>query len=181
MISRIYGSPQYENTPSISFQSSRRPVEPRKRFASLQLRELWSHTSDVAVKTVKSYFVLQGVSKSLELWNNSHSAYKDLIKRGELTWAGQKARYSGKQRLEAVQDLDVQSVKGLFLFCTLLKVLRQGITSFVSLALTIVNLKVVTRKFLGLADLSGAQTLYVHKPVEVVVVGEYKHLMPGHF
>ena len=35
----------------------------------------------------------------------------------------------------------------------------------------------VIREFLGPADLFGAQTLCVYKPAEVVVVGEYKHLM----
>ena len=33
------------------------------------------------------------------------------------------------------------------------------------------------KKFLSPADLSGAQTLCVHKPAEVVVVDEYKHLI----
>ena len=35
----------------------------------------------------------------------------------------------------------------------------------------------VTREFLSPADLSGAQTLCVYKPAEVVVVGEYENLM----
>ena len=76
-----------------------------------------------------------------------------------------------------VQDFDILGIEGFFLFCTSLKVLRQGISSSVSLALTIVDLEVVAREFLGPADLSGAQTLRFHEPAEVVVVGEYKHLM----
>ena len=35
----------------------------------------------------------------------------------------------------------------------------------------------VMKEFLSLADLFGAQTLYVHKPAEFVIVGEYKDLM----
>ena len=76
-----------------------------------------------------------------------------------------------------VQDFDVLGAEGLFFLCTLLKVSRQGISSSVSLALIIVDLEVVAREFLGPADLFGAQTLCLHEPTEVVVVGEYKHLM----
>ena len=76
-----------------------------------------------------------------------------------------------------MQNLDVFRSEGLFLLSTLLKVSRQGIGSSVSLALTIVDSEVVTRELLGPADLSGAQTLRVYEPAEVVVVGEYKHLM----
>ena len=80
-----------------------------------------------------------------------------------------------------MQDFDILGAKDFFLLCTLLRVSRQGISSPVSLALTIVDLEVVAREFLGLADLSGAQTLRLHEPVEVVVVSEYKHLMLGPF
>ena len=65
----------------------------------------------------------------------------------------------------------------LFLFCTSLRVLRQGISSSISLSLMIVDLEVVTREFLSLANLSGAQTLCVYELVEIVVVGNYKYLM----
>ena len=41
----------------------------------------------------------------------------------------------------------------------------------------IINPEVVTREFLNSADLPGAQTLYIYEPAEVVVVGEYEHLM----
>ena len=91
--------------------------------------------------------------------------------------AHQKARYSGQQGLQTVQDFDVLGAEGLFLFCTLLRVPRQGISSSISLALIIVDLQVVAREFLGPADLSRAQTLYLHELMEVVVVGEYEHLM----
>ena len=36
-------------------------------------------------------------------------------------------------------------------------------------------------EFLGLADFSGARTLFVHELAEIVVVNEYKHLMLGSF
>ena len=76
-----------------------------------------------------------------------------------------------------VQDLDVLCSEGFFLRSTLLRLSRQGIGSSVSLALTIIDLKVVGGEFLGPADLSGAQTLHFHKPTEVVVVGEYEQLV----
>ena len=80
-----------------------------------------------------------------------------------------------------MQDFDVFGAEGFFLFCTPLRVSRQGIRSSVSLALTIVDLEVVTRELLGPADLSGAQTLCVHKPAEVVLVGKYKNFMSRAF
>ena len=41
----------------------------------------------------------------------------------------------------------------------------------------IVDLEVVTKKFLGPIDLFEAQTLCVYELAEVVVVSKYKHLM----
>ena len=76
-----------------------------------------------------------------------------------------------------MQDFDVFGAEDVFFLKTLLGVLKQGISSSVSFALTIVDLEVVAREFLGPADLSGAQTLRLHEPAEVVVVGEYEHLM----
>ena len=69
-----------------------------------------------------------------------------------------------------MEDLDVLDAEGVFLFCTLLGVLRQGISNFVSLALTIIDSEVVTREFLGPTDLPEAQTLCVHESTKVVVV-----------
>ena len=101
-----------------------------------------------------------------------------LVEKGELTWmACQNARYSGQQELQVVQDIDVLGAKGHFLFCTLLRVSRQGISSSISLGLTIVDLEVVAREFLGPTDLFWAQTLRLHESTEVVMVGEYEHLM----
>ena len=74
-------------------------------------------------------------------------------------------------------DFDILGAEGLFLLYTSLKVSRQDINSSVSLILKIINSEVVTREFLGPADLSGAQTLRVHELAEVVVIGQYKYLM----
>ena len=76
-----------------------------------------------------------------------------------------------------MQDFDVLCSEGLFLFDTSLRVSSQGISSSVSLALKIVDSEVVTKELLGPADLSGAQTLRVHEPAEVVVVGKHENFM----
>ena len=76
-----------------------------------------------------------------------------------------------------MEDFDVLGLKSLFLFYTLLRVLRQGIGSFMSLAQIIIDLELITREFLSPMDLLRAQTLSVYEFTEVVVVGKYKHLM----
>ena len=45
----------------------------------------------------------------------------------------------------------------------------------------IIDLKVVTREFLSLANLSGAQTLHIHELAEVVMIGEYKDFVIAAF
>ena len=76
-----------------------------------------------------------------------------------------------------MQDLDVLDVEGFFLFCISLGVSKQGISSSVSFALTIVDSEVVARKLLDPADLFRAQAFCLYKSTEIVLVGEYKHLM----
>ena len=74
-------------------------------------------------------------------------------------------------------DFNVLGAEGSFLLSTPLRIKRQRIGSFVCVTLAVIDLKVVTREFLGLADLSGAQTVCVHKPAEVVMVSIYKNFM----
>ena len=76
-----------------------------------------------------------------------------------------------------VQNLDVFRSEGVFLLSTPLRVLRQGIGSSVSFALTIIDLEVVTREFLSPAGLSGAHTLRIHESSEFVMVGKHKDFM----
>ena len=68
-----------------------------------------------------------------------------------------------------MQDLDVFGAEGVFFLRIPLRVLWQSIGSFVYLALAVVDSEVVLRKFLSPADLSGAQTLYIHELKKVVV------------
>ena len=76
-----------------------------------------------------------------------------------------------------MENFDVLGSESFFFLCTLLRVLKQGINSSISFALTIIDPEVVTKEFLSPANLSGAQTLCIHEMVEVVVIDEYKHLM----
>ena len=98
-----------------------------------------------------------------------------------MTRVYRKTRYFGQREVQTMQNLDVLRLEGLFLLSTPLRVSRQGIGSSVSLDLTIVDLEVITRELLGPADLSGAQTLCVHKPAEVVVVGKHKNFLSRAF
>ena len=76
-----------------------------------------------------------------------------------------------------VQNFDVLCLESVFFLSVPLGILRQGISSFVSFALILIDAEVVTREFLGPADLSGAQTLRVHELSEVVIVGKYEDFM----
>ena len=76
-----------------------------------------------------------------------------------------------------MQDFDVFVLEGFFFLCTLLRVLRQSVSSSIGFALIIIDLEVVTREFLSQANLSGAKTLCIHEPVEVVVVGKHEDFM----
>ena len=76
-----------------------------------------------------------------------------------------------------MQDFDVFCSEGVFFLSISLRVLRQDISSSVSFALTIIDLEVVTKEFLGLADLFRAQTFYIHELSKVLMVGKYKDFM----
>ena len=76
-----------------------------------------------------------------------------------------------------MQNLDILGSEGLFLLSTPLRVMRQDIGSSVCLALSVIDLKVVTRELLGPANLSGAQTLLFHESLEVVIVVKYEDFM----
>ena len=80
-----------------------------------------------------------------------------------------------------IEDFDVLVAECFFLFCTLLRISRQGIRNFVSLALTIIDLEMVTKEFLSLTDLSRAQTFCVHKLWKVVMVDKHKNFMSRAF
>ncbi len=54
---------------------------------------------------------------------------------------------------------------------------RQSISRNISLSLTIINLEVVSREFLGLIDLRRAQAFRIHELMEVIIVSKDKDLV----
>ena len=58
---------------------------------------------------------------------------------------------------------------------------RQSICSRIRLTLAIVDSEMVSRELLGPADLSGAQTLCIHKTTEVIMVRKNKNLILAAF
>ena len=54
---------------------------------------------------------------------------------------------------------------------------QQSIFSYICLALTIINAKIVVKELLGLANLSEAQTLCIYRITEVIVVRKDKNLL----
>ena len=76
-----------------------------------------------------------------------------------------------------MQDLDIFDAKSVFFFSTPLKVLWQGIGSSVCLALIVIDLEMVARKFLSLADLLKTQTLCVYELTKIVVVCKTEDLV----
>lgn len=76
-----------------------------------------------------------------------------------------------------MEDYDVFGAEGLLFLSTLLRVLRQGIGSFFCFVLAVINPKIVTGKFLSLADLSEAQILSIHKLTKIIMVSKDEYLM----
>ena len=76
-----------------------------------------------------------------------------------------------------MKNLGVLSSKGLFLGLVSLEKVRQGISGGIGFSLVIVNRKVVPREFLGPLDLTGTQTVGIHKSAEIVIVGEDEDLV----
>ncbi len=76
-----------------------------------------------------------------------------------------------------MQDLCIFGLEGLFFLSTLLGVLRQGISSFISFTLSIVNPKVVLWQFLSSLDLLRAWSFHIYEALEVIVVCEHEDFM----
>ena len=76
-----------------------------------------------------------------------------------------------------MEDLAILSLELIHLILVSLRKLRQSICSCICFVLAVVDSKIVSGEFLGPADLSKAQTLYIHEAIKVVVVCEDKHLV----
>ena len=76
-----------------------------------------------------------------------------------------------------MKDLAIFSSKLLLLILASLWKPRQSICSRICLTLAIVDLKMVSKELLGLADLSGAQALRIHETTEVIMLRKDENLM----
>ena len=80
-----------------------------------------------------------------------------------------------------MKNFGILSSKLFILIVTPLRKAKKGVRSSIYFALIVINTKIVTRKFLSPADLSRAQTLYIHKLANVVMVGQDENLMLATF
>ncbi len=76
-----------------------------------------------------------------------------------------------------MKNLGVLISESLFLGLASLGEARQGICRSISLFLTIINLKAVSRELLGPADLTRAQTFHIHESAEVIMVSKDEDLV----
>ena len=80
-----------------------------------------------------------------------------------------------------MKDSAILSLELILLILASLRKPRQSICSCICFALAVVDSKMVSGELLGLADLSGAQTLRIHEATKVVVVCEDEHLVLATF
>ena len=66
--------------------------------------------------------------------------------------------------MQTLKNFYILSLKNFFLALALLRVAGQSISSFISLALAIIDAEIVAGQLLGLVDLAGAQALRIHEP-----------------
>ena len=76
-----------------------------------------------------------------------------------------------------IENLGVLISKNIFFSLALLRKAKQGISCSISFSLIIIDLKVVSRELLGLANLIKAQTFYIYKLTKVVMVNEDENLV----
>ncbi len=76
-----------------------------------------------------------------------------------------------------MQDFYILGLKGLFFLSIPLEVLRQGISSSISFALSIINLEVVPGQLLNLPDLLRTQVFRLYKMLEFIMVCKHENFM----
>ena len=80
-----------------------------------------------------------------------------------------------------LKDSRILSLKNFLLTLALLRVVRQSISSSISLALAIIDAEIVAGQLLGQADLARAQALRIHEPIQVVMIGQHQDLVLAAF
>lgn len=76
-----------------------------------------------------------------------------------------------------MEDVNILDSKGLFLVRVLLQKAEKGINDGVSFTLSIIYVKVISKKFLDPANLVRSQILFIHKLIKIVMIGMYKNFM----
>ena len=76
-----------------------------------------------------------------------------------------------------MRSLSIFSLKLIFFIQTFLKKTKERICSSISFTLIIINLEKITKKFLGAADLTRAQTVYIYKLSEIIIVSKNKNFV----
>ena len=76
-----------------------------------------------------------------------------------------------------MKDLGVFGSEFFFFTLTAMGKTWQSISSYICLTLEVIDKKLIPRKFLGLPDLPGTQTLAIHKLAEIIVIGKHMNLI----
>ena len=76
-----------------------------------------------------------------------------------------------------MKDLAILNLEFLFFILAFLEKSRQSICSRICLILAIIDVKIVSRELLGLADLLRVQVFCIHETMKVIVVHKDEKLM----
>lgn len=82
---------------------------------------------------------------------------------------------------QVIQILGIFGSKGDFFFNITRKILREGISNYISFALIIVSLIVIPRQFLSQLDLSTTQTFNIYEVMKVVIICKNKNCIIATF
>ena len=76
-----------------------------------------------------------------------------------------------------MEDSIILSLKFFFFIKTPLNKAKQCVYCCICFTLTIIDLKMVTKELLGLADVIKAQTLCIYKLLKVIIISKNKNLV----
>ena len=79
--------------------------------------------------------------------------------------------------MQTMENLNILNLKLFFLIKTPLKKARQCVYYFICFTLTMIGLKMVTRELFSPTDWAKAQTLYIYKLSEFIIVSKKKNLV----
>lgn len=79
--------------------------------------------------------------------------------------------------MQTIKNLGVSSLKLFFLIMGSLREVKEGICSSIGFVLIIIYPKIIFRKLLSSLELTRAQNFFIHKLLNVVVVGKDEDFM----